>query len=201
MLTNCVIFSAFKHTDPLAVRGRSTLKYGEVNGVQVVFTLRHSRHVGGRKQKISNQLLLFFHQQLYIAALLSVSLEIGCKPSIVNCQSMRLQITWRSFESLNQVLVLLQKVLVPLISGQKQKKTFARKFLKGMFVYPQDGCNFFVQVHQQEVYANRSSTAARTSTENVTSRVCNHFLIFQSHYTCKMCSNYSGIKLEPALHR
>ena len=29
MLTNCVIFSAFKHTDPLTVRGRSTLKYGE----------------------------------------------------------------------------------------------------------------------------------------------------------------------------
>ena len=49
---------------------------------QVVFTLRHSRHVGGRKQKISNQLLLFVHQQLYIAALLSVSLKIGCKPPI-----------------------------------------------------------------------------------------------------------------------
>ena len=46
--------------------------------------LRHSRHVGGRKQKISNQLLLFVHQQLYIAALLSVSLEIGCKPPIAS---------------------------------------------------------------------------------------------------------------------
>ena len=44
--------------------------------------LRHSRHVGGRKQKISRWLLLFVHQQLYIAALLSVSLEIGCKPPI-----------------------------------------------------------------------------------------------------------------------
>ena len=49
----------------------------------MVFTLRHSRHVGGRKQKISNELLLFVHQQLYIAALLSVSLEIGCKPPII----------------------------------------------------------------------------------------------------------------------
>jgi len=39
----------------------------------VVFTLRHSRHVDGRKQKISHQLLL-----------LSLSLEIGCKPSIDN---------------------------------------------------------------------------------------------------------------------
>ena len=33
MLTNCVIFSAFKHTDPRTVRGRPTLKDGEVNGV------------------------------------------------------------------------------------------------------------------------------------------------------------------------
>ena len=48
--------------------------------LQVVFTLRHSCHVGGLKQQISNQLLLFVHQQLYIAALLSVSLDIGCKP-------------------------------------------------------------------------------------------------------------------------
>jgi len=32
MLTNSVIFSAFKHTDPLTVRGRPTLKDGEVNG-------------------------------------------------------------------------------------------------------------------------------------------------------------------------
>ena len=48
----------------------------------MVFTLRHSGHVGGRKQKISNEHLLFVHQQLYIAALLSVSLEIGCKPPI-----------------------------------------------------------------------------------------------------------------------
>ena len=37
----------------------------------LVFTLRHGRHVGGRKPKIS------VHQQLYMAALLSVSLEIG----------------------------------------------------------------------------------------------------------------------------
>ena len=48
----------------------------------MIFTLRHGRHVGGRKQKISHYLLLFVHQQLYIAALLSVSLEIGCKPPI-----------------------------------------------------------------------------------------------------------------------
>ena len=37
----------------------------------------------------------------------------------------------------------------------------------------------------------------RTSSENVTSPFCNHFLIFQSHYICKMCSNYPGIKLDP----
>lgn len=43
--------------------------------------LRHSRHVGGQKQKISNLLLLFVHQPLYIAALLSMSLQIGCKPA------------------------------------------------------------------------------------------------------------------------
>ena len=45
------------------------------------------------------------------------------------------------------------------------------------------------------VYANTTSTAARTSSENVTSHFCNHFLIIQSHYACKMCSNYPGIKL------
>jgi len=33
MVTNCVIFSAFKHTDPLTVLGRPTLKDGKVNGV------------------------------------------------------------------------------------------------------------------------------------------------------------------------
>ena len=53
--------------------------------LQVVFTLRHSHKVGGRQQKISNQLLLFVHQQLYIAALSSVSPEICCKPPM--CES------------------------------------------------------------------------------------------------------------------
>ena len=41
----------------------------------------------------------------------------------------------------------------------------------------------------------------RQPSENVTSRFCNHFSITQSHYASKMCSNYPGIKLEPALHR
>ena len=44
-----------------------------------------------------------------------------------------------------------------------------------------------------------TSTEARTSSENVTSRFCNHFSIIQSHYACKMYFNYLGIKLEPAL--
>ena len=61
----------------------------EVNGndchksrteLQVVFTYVSICHISGRKRKISYQLLLFVHQQLYSAALLSVSLEIGCKP-------------------------------------------------------------------------------------------------------------------------
>ena len=34
---------------------------------------------------------------------------------------------------------------------------------------------------------------------NVTSRFCNHFSIIQTHSAWKMCSNYPGIKLEPAL--
>ena len=53
----------------------------------------------------------------------------------------------------------------------------------------------------QGVYANTTSTAARTASEHVTSRFCNHFSIIQSHYACEVCSNYPGIKLEPALHR
>ena len=43
------------------------------------------------------------------------------------------------------------------------------------------------------------STKARTSSENVTSRFCNHFSIIHSRCAWKMCSNYPGIKLEPAL--
>ena len=54
---------------------------------------------------------------------------------------------------------------------------------------------------QYGVYANTTSTAARTSSENVTSRFCNHFSIIQGHHGCKMCSNFPGIKLEPALQR
>ena len=52
-----------------------------------------------------------------------------------------------------------------------------------------------------EFKKNTRSTTARTSSENVTSRFCYNFSIIQSHYACKMCSNYPGIKLEPALHR
>ena len=54
---------------------------------------------------------------------------------------------------------------------------------------------------QQGVYANTTSTAARTSSENVTSLFRSHFWIIQSHHGCKVCSNYPGIKLEPALQR
>ena len=49
------------------------------------------------------------------------------------------------------------------------------------------------------IVCDHMSTEARTSSENVTSRFCNHFSIIQSHYAWKMCSNYPGIKLEPAL--
>ena len=41
--------------------------------------------------------------------------------------------------------------------------------------------------------------STEASSENLTSRFCNHFSIIQSHHACKMCSNYPGIKLEPAL--
>ena len=44
-----------------------------------------------------------------------------------------------------------------------------------------------------------TSTEERTSSENETSRFCNHFSIIQSHCALKMCSNYPVIKLEPAL--
>ena len=45
-------------------------------------------------------------------------------------------------------------------------------------------------------------TTARISSEYVTSYFCNHFsIIIQSHYACKMCSDYPGITLEQALLR
>ena len=50
-----------------------------------------------------------------------------------------------------------------------------------------------------ETGLNTTSTAVRTSSVNATSRFSNHFLIIQSQYACKMCSNCPGIKLEPAL--
>ena len=52
----------------------------------MVFTLRHRRHVGGRKQKIIFSVAPFVHPPAIIEqcslVLLSVSLEIGYKPSI-----------------------------------------------------------------------------------------------------------------------
>ena len=37
-----------------------------------------------------------------------------------------------------------------------------------------------------------TSTAATKSSENVTLRFCNHFLIIQTYYACKMYSSYPG---------
>ena len=37
------------------------------------------------------------------------------------------------------------------------------------------------------------------SSQNVTSRFCNHISIIQTHYSWKICSNYPELKLEPAL--
>ena len=53
----------------------------------------------------------------------------------------------------------------------------------------------------RSAYARTTSTAAKTWSENVASRFCNHFSIIESHYACKMCSNYPRIQLEPALQR
>ena len=66
------------------------------NNLKVIFTLRHRRHVGGRKQKVSHKLLLFVHQQLYIAALLFVSLETGCTTLIVEYSPIKLSIIART---------------------------------------------------------------------------------------------------------
>ena len=44
----------------------------------------------------------------------------------------------------------------------------------------------------RELKANTTSTEARTSSENVTSRFCNHFSIIQSHYAWKVCHNFPG---------
>ena len=41
----------------------------------------------------------------------------------------------------------------------------------------------------------------RTWSENVTSRFCNHSSVIHCHYACKMCCNYAGTKLEPALQK
>ena len=54
-------------------------------------------------------------------------------------------------------------------------------------------------VSVESLKANTASTEAITSSENVTSRFCNHLAIIQSDYAWKMRFNYSGIKLEPAL--
>ena len=51
----------------------------------------------------------------------------------------------------------------------------------------------------RDLKANTTTTKARTSSDNVTSCFCNNFSVIQTHYAWKMCSNYPGIKLEPAL--
>ena len=53
---------------------------------------------------------------------------------------------------------------------------------------------------EARVKANTKSTTARKF-ENVTLCFCNYLSIIQSHYACKMCSNYPRIKLEPAFQR
>ena len=68
-----------------------------VSTISVVFTLRHSGHFGGRKQMISNQLLLFVHQQymrhyigdaqhLYVSLMLFFSLLLSLLVSVVSFQ-------------------------------------------------------------------------------------------------------------------
>ena len=49
--------------------------------------------------------------------------------------------------------------------------------------------------------AKTTLRTARMSSENVTSHFGNHFSIVQSNFARKMCSNYPGIKLEPALQK
>ena len=44
-------------------------------------------------------------------------------------------------------------------------------------------------------------TTVRMSSDHENVHFCNHFLIIQSHYACKICSNYPGITLEPVLQR
>ena len=44
------------------------------------------------------------------------------------------------------------------------------------------------------VLGNTTLTAARTLSENVTSRFCNNFSTTQSHYACEMSSDSTGIK-------
>ena len=51
---------------------------------------------------------------------------------------------------------------------------------------------FRVSQSYKGAQAKTTSTEARTSSENVTSRFCNHFPVIQRHYVCKMCSNYPG---------
>ena len=51
------------------------------------------------------------------------------------------------------------------------------------------------------VFVQRLLSSVRKALGFVCFGICNHFSIVQSHYACKMCLNYPGIKLEPALQR
>ena len=55
--------------------------------------------------------------------------------------------------------------------------------------------------HIRELKAKTTSTTAKTSSEHVTSRFCNHFSTIPSHYARKICFKYHGINLESALQR
>ena len=70
-----------------------------------------------------------------------------------------------------------------------------------VFLLPSSSWLLKLPIRELKQRPRRRQRLRLTSSENVTSRFCKNFAVTQSHYASKMYSNYSGIKLEPALLR
>ena len=57
------------------------------------------------------------------------------------------------------------------------------------------------ECENRELEQDRTSTTARTSSENITSSSCNNIPIIPRHFACKMYSKYPGIKLISSVWR
>ena len=115
---------------------------------------------------------MFVHQQLYIAALLSVSLEIGCKPPIHRHFTEISPILHRYFTAYRPIV--LADISVNILSmcfidtSSLSRSTFDREWPLLSSKYESNGCFYFRNFRVFAIFANKLLA----------------FLLFLSHFAC-----------------